>query len=1177
MKKCLLFLFSLVLAGSVFAGNRDIKVKAKVDAGIEQSGQQQSFAKVSGTKEVGQMTNGYAIIAGYTNMIAYDPISNTAVVVKRRGPAGTDGTVRAGSGTIAFHVSGDKGETWSAAQEMNGFTATAAGRYPSVAVLNDGGTPYLTGVWGNIPAWGPLGAASYVAEAVESQKPTAVASFFEPYRVLAPGDTSGYGIPNELFADEKNGDLYFAANMMKVTNGAGTATFKSYSSVIYRSSNGGASWDIFHKVLAFPDDASEYFDAVSAHHGDFNSEGEGWTVVAVSLDSAWAVANNLNYLSYYPHLTQIKDGAVVAEGLIDIYNIAGIKSTNVDSWPGEADQASDYDIVTDKDGNFHLFLALEEADVEGSSKLFEIYSMTPDGENLGANVVADLRTTYQDLTSDGTDAYNNIEAATDKDGKYVFTKWLDTDEFDETTTEIYWTGRAITSSAFEAPVAVNENDAEMQFQSKFASVVADADAVTDGKAAFQGNVLWAAMPKNSGGTYDAQLTTILNYSGPVIELDKYSGAAEAKLTFVVNTAFVQDTITSAASVSIRGAAFGGDWSLDKGIKFNHLDGDYWIAEKTVPVGKSGGGFKVVTATPSGTGWDRHMIGEFDVTGDDILGYYTTGLKEVYTDPFTGASVTRGDDWDPLEIAKNGNNDVYAVHFRVNMIDQLKKTFNPKSHTVTVRGGFNGWGANDTLKAESRHDDLGGDGYPGETFYSKTILIPKSSAGNMEYKFVYSDAASTTWEDHIIGGGNRKFTLSNDTTLYWKYFDDERVVVEPPSGKFKVAFEVDLEKAINTNGFDKSTDTLIARIGFLGGGGTVDAKLEAPFAGTVYTGETGNDSLAANPGAVVMYQYYKKNAAGEFEEFYFDNNNELPQTSAPKFRKVTMPESGSFVATADLLADNVSTHRQPFFKNTNKIGVATTLTLEVNLLPAHLATEVFGFELKHTQGGALIVTKDNIRSLDLYINGPATGSWGDWTDTGLGVDRKLTNKGNGIWTFTKEYPADAIISQEFKMGIGGGDNEAGFGNNHMVNLFPQATNTSKAQFGDIQPSRYAKDASNYWSFADESAVIGGVKTDIFTLIVKAGDDVKANKFALLQNYPNPFNPSTSLPFTVASAGLVNFTVYNIMGQEVRSFSYNATASGYHEVPFNAENLASGTYLVKMTAGSSTNTIKMVFMK
>ena len=83
--------------------------------------------------------------------------------------------------------------------------------------------------------------------------------------------------------------------------------------------------------------------------------------------------------------------------------------------------------------------------------------------------------------------------------------------------------------------------------------------------------------------------------------------ASATVTFKVNTAFVQDTVTEGSLVSIRGSVFGGDWSFEKGIKLKNIAGDYWEVQKKVPVGSSGGSFKIVTLTESGLGWDRHQI------------------------------------------------------------------------------------------------------------------------------------------------------------------------------------------------------------------------------------------------------------------------------------------------------------------------------------------------------------------------------------------------------------------------------------------------------------------------------------------------------------------------------------------------------------------------------------------
>jgi membrane dipeptidase len=51
------------------------------------------------------------------------------------------------------------------------------------------------------------------------------------------------------------------------------------------------------------------------------------------------------------------------------------------------------------------------------------------------------------------------------------------------------------------------------------------------------------------------------------------------------------------------------------------------------------------------------------------------------------------------------------------------------------------------------------------------------------------------------------------------------------------------------------------------------------------------------------------------------------------------------------------------------------------------------------------------------------------------------------------------------------------------------------------------------------------------------------FSLEQNYPNPFNPSTKIPFTVVTAGIVRVTVHNILGQLVDAREYDLRPGSY----------------------------------
>jgi hypothetical protein len=90
------------------------------------------------------------------------------------------------------------------------------------------------------------------------------------------------------------------------------------------------------------------------------------------------------------------------------------------------------------------------------------------------------------------------------------------------------------------------------------------------------------------------------------------------------------------------------------------------------------------------------------------------------------------------------------------------------------------------------------------------------------------------------------------------------------------------------------------------------------------------------------------------------------------------------------------------------------------------------------------------------------------------------------------------------------------------------------------------------------------------------------YALSQNYPNPFNPSTSIRFSVPEPANVRISVYNMLGQEVRTLFAGQMDRGTRVIEWNGtDNLGrvvpSGTYVYRMTAGSFVQSYKMMLVK
>jgi hypothetical protein len=84
------------------------------------------------------------------------------------------------------------------------------------------------------------------------------------------------------------------------------------------------------------------------------------------------------------------------------------------------------------------------------------------------------------------------------------------------------------------------------------------------------------------------------------------------------------------------------------------------------------------------------------------------------------------------------------------------------------------------------------------------------------------------------------------------------------------------------------------------------------------------------------------------------------------------------------------------------------------------------------------------------------------------------------------------------------------------------------------------------------------------------------YSLGQNYPNPFNPVTIIPYTLQKAGKVNLRVFNILGEEVYSFSQKQSA-GKHSITFDGRRFSSGIYFYQLEAANFKSVRKMILTK
>ena len=149
------------------------------------------------------------------------------------------------------------------------------------------------------------------------------------------------------------------------------------------------------------------------------------------------------------------------------------------------------------------------------------------------------------------------------------------------------------------------------------------------------------------------------------------------------------------------------------------------------------------------------------------------------------------------------------------------------------------------------------------------------------------------------------------------------------------------------------------------------------------------------------------------------------------------------------------------------------------------------------------------------------------------------------------------------------------------VFDEATLTTTSQ--DI--SDLEEGTTYYWRVRGSNAAGNGPWTDarLFTTLTsdntaveRVGEGIPAH-FALAPNYPNPFNPETKISYAVPTTAHVRLAVYDALGREVAVLVNGGQAAGHYETTFEGNDLPSGVYLYRLTAGSYSETRRMLLIK
>jgi len=211
------------------------------------------------------------------------------------------------------------------------------------------------------------------------------------------------------------------------------------------------------------------------------------------------------------------------------------------------------------------------------------------------------------------------------------------------------------------------------------------------------------------------------------------------------------------------------------------------------------------------------------------------------------------------------------------------------------------------------------------------------------------------------------------------------------------------------------------------------------------------------------------------------------------------------------------------------------------------------------------------NIDVYNNGSSSASFG------LSMYIELPS---GTYYYFTPNPLDFTVPANFHANRMKDRNIPG---NAPVGLYSYRLTLEDQGTGEIWTSDAiqveklaADDGSPIVENWDERALTDWVFTPI------GGEETAAvglipTEFSLEQAYPNPFNPTANINFALPAASTVKLQVFNLRGQLVQTLVDGYRDAGYHEVTFDAGNMASGMYIYRIQAGDHVASGKMMLVK
>jgi hypothetical protein len=260
-----------------------------------------------------------------------------------------------------------------------------------------------------------------------------------------------------------------------------------------------------------------------------------------------------------------------------------------------------------------------------------------------------------------------------------------------------------------------------------------------------------------------------------------------------------------------------------------------------------------------------------------------------------------------------------------------------------------------------------------------------------------------------------------------------------------------------------------------------------------------------------------------------------------------------------------------------LSEAATLSIRPGVAGLNSGTALYSVASNNAQNWLIQIIADNGRSASRF-NFAGQHEWANDNDDVLDLHQPLQLADQVAVAFTKpnsegewlsadiRRPSATGHAWEFTCSINPED--------EVLSLAFEGVQAIPANFEIFLIDRDTQTAYYLRSNARLSFAVGNLPEKRFKLMAgtksyleaqTTGTALYPSRYELLQNFPNPFNPSTQIIYSLPEAGQVEVSVYNVHGQRVATLVNEYQEMGSYTVVWNAGEVGSGVYFIKMKAG------------